>query len=175
MAQKFKRSRMLVDPKLQFRMLLRMATYLVLLVFLVLHVGFFFEVMLLVAGSDGLQGGLAGAYLGYLDQQKTLLGASLLVSPVLLYDLFKFSHRIAGPLYRCRKMIQEMARGQTVPEFKPREHDLMREFFQDFNALIKEWNARVGSPVNGPATEDVSHLRASSGTNGVGQVEKQRV
>jgi hypothetical protein len=36
-----------------------------------------------------------------------------------------------------------MAGGKTVREFKPRKYDLMPEFFEAFNLLIKHCNAQV--------------------------------
>jgi hypothetical protein len=45
--------------------------------------------------------------------------------------------------------MEEMASGKPVPEFVPRKHDLMRELFQAFNALIKEWNNRLNAHANG--------------------------
>jgi hypothetical protein len=46
----------------------------------------------------------------------------------------KFSNRIAGPLYRCRRVMRDMAAGKIVPAFKARENDLMKEVFDVFNA-----------------------------------------
>ena len=65
---------------------------------------------------------------------------------MILDNLLKFSHRVAGPLYRCGNLMRQMANGQAVSEFHPRKHDLMREFFQSFNALVKVWNARITPP-----------------------------
>jgi hypothetical protein len=67
------------------------------------------------------------------------------IAPVFLYDLVKFSHRVAGPLHRCQSTMQEMADGQVVAEFVRRKHDLLQEFFGAFNALIRTCNARVNA------------------------------
>jgi hypothetical protein len=124
-----------------------MAVYLFLLALFTWHIGFVFDVMASVA-THGSQP-MGALYLEYLQQQKHLLLAAVLVMPIMLYDLLKFSHRVAGPLYRCRKVMQEMAEGKCVPEFQPRKHDLMGEFFTAFNALIKAWNVTRGSSGNG--------------------------
>ncbi len=142
MGQKYKRSRLWVDPPFQFRLLLRMGFYLVLYSVVVWHLGFLFTVMVDLPAKPP-EGGLGGLYLQYLSQQRALLYALVLTCPIFLYDLLKFSHRIAGPLYRCRQLMQQMADGQPVPEFTPRKRDLMRELFQTFNALIKQCNARA--------------------------------
>jgi hypothetical protein len=90
------------------------------------------------------------AYKDYFLQQGPLLLAFVIFTPAFLYDLLKFSHRLAGPLYRCRQLMAQMGRGKTVPEFKPRNNDLVRELEQAFNALIREWNARLEAEASVP-------------------------
>jgi hypothetical protein len=121
-----------------------MAFYLLGYTIIVWHIGFVLAVMVDIAAS-GLRKGIGDLYVEFLRSQVPLVFAFVLAAPILLYDLLKFSNRIAGPLYRCRKMMDEMARGTNVPEFHPRQHDFMTEFFQSFNALVLEWNARVGA------------------------------
>jgi hypothetical protein len=150
MGRQFKRTCLWIDPPLQARLLLRMALYLLLHVAFVWHIAFIFQAMTEVA-TDGPGPGLGGLYVEALRQQKFLLLALALTLPIILYDLLKFSNRIAGPLYRCRKVMQQMAAGQPVPEFTPRQHDQLGEFFQTFNALIKAWNARLAAGANGQA------------------------
>lgn len=137
----FKRSRLWVDPPFQGRLLARMSWYILLYSLVVLHVGFLFDTMAQIA-AHGLTGGLGQMYLGYLGRQTPLLFAFILTVPGLLYDLLKFSHRIAGPLFRCRRVMLDMAAGQRVPEFHPRRHDLMADLFQAFNQLITRSNAQ---------------------------------
>jgi hypothetical protein len=138
----FKRTRLWVDPPFQARLLLRMGAYLALYILVVLHVGFFLELMRDLA-TNGPVKNFGELYLDYAGKQAPLLIALLLMMPPLLYNLLKFSHRIAGPLFRCRRVMQEMAAGQVVPEFKPRVGDLMRELFAAFNELIRTSNARA--------------------------------
>ncbi len=148
MGTKYRRTRLWVDPAFQFRLLLRMGFYLLLYTVVVGHIAFVFQVMADFA-TNGARAGLGGLYMEFIGRQMPLVYALVLTMPIILHNLLKFSHRIAGPLYRCRKVLQEMARGKPVPEFTPRKHDLMRELFQAFNALIKEWNARLSAGVNG--------------------------
>ena len=165
----YKRKRLLVDPAFQFRVMGRMLCYFVLFVVVVVHIAFLFEFMLVFASPRLPEGGVGGIYLNYLDQQKRLLAMLLFVSPVLLYDLLKFSNRFAGPLYRCRKVMQQMARGEAVPEFKPRKKDLMADLFEDFNTLIKAWNARLEAENQARQEEAAVPVKA----NGALHAEKQ--
>ena len=149
MSQTFTRKRLWVHIPFQSRLLLRMACYLLLFIVLVWHIMFFAQVPSRIGEPDGLPGGLGGFYLEFLGRQRHFLLAVLILLPGAFYDLLKFSHRIAGPLFRCQRVMREMAAGQIVPEFKPRKGDHMPEFFEAFNALIRAWNARLAAEGNG--------------------------
>jgi hypothetical protein len=147
MAQKYQRKRLWVDG-FQTRLLLRMGGYLLACLVIVWHIGFGFEVLRRL-GTNGFDKGLGAMYLDYLSAQTPLLYAFLVIVPAYLYDLLRFSNRIAGPLYRCRKVMDEMAAGKPVAEFTPRKGDFMGELFRSFNGLILAWNARVTAGANG--------------------------
>ncbi len=151
MGTKYKRSRLWVDG-FQTHLLLRMGVYLLLYAVVIWHLGFVINVMASVA-ANGIHKGISGLYLEYLVALKPLLYALLLTAPMLLYDLLKFSNRIAGPLFRCRRVMDEMAAGKPVTEFKARKGDFMGDLFRAFNALIGVWNARLTTETNGQAEE----------------------
>jgi hypothetical protein len=148
MGTKHKRSRLWVDPGFQFRLQLRMGLYLLLYIGLVFFIDFVFQLMA-DFGNNITSTDHNGRRIDFFGRQKHLLFALVVALPIILYDLLKFSHRVAGPLYRCRNLMQQMAGGEQVPEFKPRKHDLMRELFQAFNTLIKAWNSRLSTSLNG--------------------------
>jgi hypothetical protein len=152
MGNKYKRTRLWVDPAFQFRLLFRMGFYLFLYTLILLHVGFASDLMADL-GNNGPRQSFQAYYLEFLGRQRFFLFAVLLSLPVILYDLVRFSNRIAGPLYRCRRVMQEMASGKPVAEFQPRKRDLMRELFRTFNDLIRAWNVRVSAGVNGHRRE----------------------
>jgi hypothetical protein len=142
MGQPFRRTRIWVDSPFQLRLLLRLVSYFALYMFVVFHIGFIWEVVRALTGP-GTSHVSAQLYAEYLWKQLPMVIGFFAVAPAFLYDLVKFSHRVAGPLFRCRRLMQEMAAGKPVPEFTPRKGDLMTELFQAFNALIKTWNARI--------------------------------
>ena len=150
MQPKFKRRRLLVDPSFQFQLLLRVGSHLLLWSVVAFHVHFLFYIFESLT-QGGMQQQITGLYVKFISSERPLLGTLILVAPIFFYDLLKFSNRVAGPLYRCRKVMQAMAAGKTVPEFKARKHDLLADFFRDFNLLIKECNARAGAARNGHA------------------------
>lgn len=133
---KYKRSRLLVDKAFQLRLLVRMGMYFVIYMLTMLHVGFVIEVMQNLA-SEGLQMDVGDAYLAFLWKYRPLLFSFVIIAPILVYDLLKFSNRVAGPLYRCRRIMLDLAEGKPVTEFVPRKGDFMKELFEAFNVLIK--------------------------------------
>jgi hypothetical protein len=138
----YKRTRLWVNAGFQFQFMVRVALYLIVSILLVLHAAFGIE--LLWVRIVGVQREpFLEAYLGFLSTHRfILIGYSLFV-PWVLFDILKFSHRIAGPLLRCRNMMLDMAAGKHVPEFQPRTNDLMPEFFEAFNQLIRKCNANL--------------------------------
>lgn len=151
----FQRKRLWVDPAFQGRLLLCLAAYLGIYTFVAWHLGFLLEAMKEIVTSPGVKS-FSTLYLEYLNRQLPLMVALFVLLPPFLYNLLKFSHRVAGPLFRCRRVMREMAAGQVVPEFTPRKHDLMGDLFAAFNALIQTCNARAkadekaASPIAGP-------------------------
>ena len=144
---KYKRSKLLVDRPFQFRLLGRMIAYFVIYMLTMIHVGFVIEVMQNLA-SDGLEVGVVDAYVQFLIKYKPILFSFVIIAPIIIYDLLKFSNRVAGPLFRCRRVMIELAEGKPVTEFVPRKGDLMAELFAAFNVLIRAiTNRRESHPV----------------------------
>jgi hypothetical protein len=139
-----------------------MAWYLLIYLFIVWHVSFFFD-LIQASASGGTQRSTAELYIAYFGKHQALLYTLVLILPIFSYDLLKFSHRIAGPLVRCRTLMRDMADGKFVPEFKPRKYDFMRDLFEAFNALIRRCNAQVtpDGPAPSPRTATQSEREVS--------------
>ena len=69
---------------------------------------------------------------------KLLAYGSLLVLPLILYDLVKLSHRWVGPVYRLRTALQALGRGDFVAPIRFREGDYWQELAGDFNVISAE-------------------------------------
>ena len=143
MAATFKRSRIWVDRPFQLKLLVLCSWYLTILIGVSLQVAFLF--FTLGNLSKGVREGLGAVYVDFLAHERFLLFTLVFVLPMLLYSLLRLSHRFAGPLFRCRQLLRMMAEGKIVPEFKPRTNDLMSNYFEDFNLLIRASNARIQS------------------------------
>jgi len=77
---------------------------------------------------------------------------SMLLFPVLAWDLVKFAHRVVGPIYRFRRTLQALAAGEQVSPVKLRKDDLLNEMRDEFNQLL-ETLQRQGLPVLKPVPE----------------------
>lgn len=64
------------------------------------------------------------------------LVASFLVLPLVVYDMVRMSNRFCGPLFRLRRSLRALARGEPVAPISFRDGDFWPEIAQEFNALL---------------------------------------
>ena len=69
---------------------------------------------------------------------------AVLLAPIFLYDVFRQSHRIAGPLVRFQATLRRMIAGERVSPVKLRKGDLLTEFQTVFNDFIVYYNEKNG-------------------------------
>lgn len=149
MVTRYIRKRLWINPAFQGRLLLHIGSYFLLYLVIISILGFLlFMQEALIAKQFKLGMGL---YTTYLSELRPLFLATAILMPYFIYDLIKFSNRVAGPLYRCQKMMRDMVEGKPVREFQPRTRDLMPEFYADFNALVRTWNSRLATEANEPS------------------------
>jgi hypothetical protein len=60
---------------------------------------------------------------------------SLLLLPVVAYDIVQMSNRFCGPLFRFRRCLRALARGEHVDPIGFREGDFWKELAQEFNSV----------------------------------------
>ena len=89
--------------------------------------------------------------MGFLEKQTSLLGilwpvmlVCVLVSLVVTY-LFgiKVSHRMAGPIYRIKMTLADMAKGDLRGDVRLREKDNFKSVAESLNHLKKAWRAPI--------------------------------
>lgn len=61
--------------------------------------------------------------------------ASLILLPLVIIDLVRFSNRFVGPLFRLRRSMRELARGQYVEPIEFRDTDFWQGVADEFNAV----------------------------------------
>jgi hypothetical protein len=88
--------------------------------------------------------------------------ASGLVLPLLILDVVRVSHRFAGPVYRLRNSLRDLANGKPVATVKFREGDFWYEMAEEFN--------RVATRVRDLEATRPAEPRTSSSTQTPGSV-----
>jgi hypothetical protein len=62
--------------------------------------------------------------------------ASLILLPLVIVDVVRFSNRLVGPFVRLRHGMRALARGEHVEPIRFRQGDFWREFTDEFNAVV---------------------------------------
>lgn len=127
------RKRLLVDPKVQGHLLLRIVVYW----FLSMVVASLVMVWWGIADSaNGTTFDLSRFAAHW--RQYALMGivASVLVLPVLLVDTVLSSNRFVGPALRIRRSMRELATGQPLTPLGIRNGDMWKGMADDFNAVV---------------------------------------
>jgi len=74
--------------------------------------------------------------------------AMLFLLPVFVLDTIKLSHRFAGPIYRLRQIILEIAQGDPPPRLKFRDFDFWQGLAEDFNRMVDQLTTRSEKPID---------------------------
>jgi hypothetical protein len=130
-----KRKQLFVDPKVQGALILRVVLYWVVCL----------VTMTLMLLCWRIVTGPARAFYLHFDDMWFHFGpaliASFLLLPLVVYDVVQMSNRFCGPLFRLRRSLRALARGEHVDPISFRDGDFWSEFAQEFNTLL----ARVDS------------------------------
>jgi hypothetical protein len=123
------RRRRMVDPDVQRALVLRVVLY-----WIVCLVGVTLMVLCWRMIAQGTRP-LASRWEGFWLDWAPALVASLLLLPLVILDVRRMSHRLIGPLFRLRRAMRALARGQHVPPISFREGDFWIEIAHQFNAI----------------------------------------
>lgn len=135
LGMKLKRYKLFVDKGVQGALMRRVATYWIVSswgIFCVLA-GFPIGVTLAIGVTEGPTIGSL-LYQSWLDFWPSMI-ASLLVLPVIIWDLLRLSHRFVGPMIRLRNAMRDLADGKSVRPITFREGDFWCEFASEFNRI----------------------------------------
>ena len=124
------RKRCFVDPKIQGALVLRVVMY-----WLVCVIGIVLMILCWRAGT-----GPARPFYLRLVEMWPYYGpavvVSLLMLPLVVADIIRFSNRFVGPMLRLRQAMRQLARGEYVEPIEFRGTDLWQEFADAFNAVL---------------------------------------
>lgn len=124
-----KRRKLFVDSEVQGALLFRTVLY---WFFLLTATSL---IMLCVSAIREPGDSLFAYYANFLEQHGILAFATLILLPIVLYDVLATSNRFAGPLFRMRRALRDLAAGKHVEPIQFRDKDFWREIAQEFNAV----------------------------------------
>lgn len=129
--KKHLRKLMYVDPKLQGSLIVRVVFY-----WVVCLIGI--SLMLLCWQIISGPPRPFSVHLGEMwSHYGAALVASLLLLPLVIVDILQFSNRFVGPLFRLRRSIRQLARGEKVEPIEFRDTDFWQDFANEFNTLAR--------------------------------------
>jgi signal transduction histidine kinase len=86
---------------------------------------------------------------------------SLLLLPIVVLDVLRLTNRFAGPVFRLRRAMRDLAEGKTVEEIRFRKGDFWLEFASDFNAVaarLRQAEAEASGASDQPEEAELSCL-----------------
>ena len=99
---------------------------------------------------------LAGVFVNLWLNYAPALVVSLLVLPLVLFDVVRLSNRFVGPVYRLRQRMRQLAHGERVEPIHFRQGDFWLEFADEFNDVLALIEQEANDP---PATCSASGAR----------------
>lgn len=75
-----------------------------------------------------------------------VLTCTIVILPLLLYDMVKFTNRFAGPMFRLRREMRRLAAGEPVRPMRFRESDFWQQFAVSFNQIAERLQQVERSP-----------------------------
>ncbi|SRR6056297_1131675 len=128
-----KRSKILIDPQVQWSLALRILLHWGMLVICLLMINSMIA-LLMMAGHRPL----SGAFGDVLRDQVPLMVVLVVLIPVFIRDTLKMSNRFAGPMYRLRTGLAALHRGEDTQAIRLRERDFWQPIADDFNGVLKQ-------------------------------------
>jgi hypothetical protein len=125
-----KRQQILIDPEVQVDLLWQATKY---WFFCLLTVALFIFCWSIVTSEN--QGAIA-IFNSLCFQYGPAAAASVIMLPLIYYDLLRVSHRFAGPIFKLRRELRKIAAGEKIGPIGFREDDYWHDLASDFNAAL---------------------------------------
>ncbi len=139
--QRYKRRKYFIKNSTQSRLIFK--TYMVLAGVLIVVATLFY-----LAADRNLQGDYFKAHLVLKTTMENLLPILIAVNAIALvlaaFFIVRFTHEIAGPVYRLRKMAPRIAEGDLSQELKFRRSDETKEIAEAVNLIIEGLRQKIG-------------------------------
>lgn len=130
-APRNRRHKLFVDPQVQGLLLMRVVSYWMLAVFvIILLIGY--QVFLSNSSES-----VVSNFQRLVNHCEPALLAALAILPVILLDCLRVTSKFAGPLVRLRQEIRNLADGEPAEQLRFRKNDLCHELTDEFNRLVE--------------------------------------
>lgn len=130
-----KRTRILVDPKVQWAIAGRVLCHWGLLLVCLISIGALVRLM-----ASTTEASFSDALWAALKSQAAVAGVMFVMLPIFVRDTIKLSNRFAGPMYRLRTALSKWAEGEETQKITFRDGDFWREAADDFNAVVEDYH-----------------------------------
>ena len=141
---KYQRNKFFVDANVQGALVVR--TFIYWLMCLVTLTTWLVGWRVLTEPEDAFANHLSSVYL----QFGPAALASLLLLPIVVYDIIRLSHKFAGPMFRMRRDVRNVLEGGSIEELRLRDGDYWQEFANDLNKLILKYQDYRGGNATTP-------------------------
>ncbi len=138
-----RRKRTLIE-QFQYKLIARMAAYWA--IYQLTLWNFLFSWRLLEEGP----GNLADQLGRFLRESYPMLICFAILVPAFVWDAVRFYHRVAGPIYRLRKTVQDVLDDKAVRAIRLRKGDELTELADDVNAMLAVLAKRGAITLIGP-------------------------
>jgi methyl-accepting chemotaxis protein len=91
----------------------------------------------------------------------------LFMLPVFVVDVIKLSHRFAGPIFRLRRVVRDLAEGKSYEPLKFRDFDYWQALAEDFNVMVERLQKQATPTVKLAETEDDGASESSASLTAV--------
>lgn len=133
--QRTSRRRLFVDQQIQGTLLYRIGIYWCFAVLTVCLVTLCFRAITYGGPSDSFWDYFA--FREFFTQYGLVVLASLVLVPVIMFDVLVTTNRFSGPLYRVRRSLRALAEGEKVAPIQFRENDFLKDLADEFNAVVQ--------------------------------------
>ena len=149
----YKRRQLIVDPDFQYRFIGRIS----ILALLIILMALFFLAAVYYSYGDIQVGVIQPSPFESFESAKIerethtildliwpLLGVCILITlAIVFFFALVTSHRMAGPIFRLRKVLEEMAGGNLSGQVRLREKDSFKNLAEEVNNLGKSWRVSI--------------------------------
>ncbi len=88
--------------------------------------------------------------------------SSVIVLPIVLWDVLKVSNRFVGPVQQVRNGLRKMAEGQRVPPIELRKNDFWQELAFYFNKVAVDNTLSPSAPTEPTSPESTTETTSDS-------------